>query len=299
MEEYEIISGHPYRCGECPMWDADNQLFMWSDMLSGELFVFDPAAETIKKLAHGKNVSGFTLNRNGGLVCATHQGLYLWKDNKWRLIAGEFEGQKLHSNDATADPKGRFIFGTTFYDQTRGDDFERGRLYSVGKDGDIKILDEGFGLSNGIGFSPDQKTMYVTDTYSREILKYNYNPSNGEVSGKKTLIKVPDIEGIPDGLTVDADGFIWSAQWYGSCVVRYDPDGKAERRLPVPSGQTSSLIFGGPDLKDIYITTAAEVVRLNIAPAGYDFDKPHNGSVYRFNLGIQGLREYAADINID
>lgn len=297
--DFKIISDFPYRCGECPMWDVKNQLLIWSDMLAGELFTYDPASEKVSQLAEGKNVSGLTLNKQGGLVCATHQGLYLWdKSNGWRLIANEFAGQALHSNDASADPMGRFIFGTTFYDQTVGDNFERGRLYSVEKNGEIKIIDEGLGLSNGIAFSPDQKSMYVTDTYTREILKYDYDTATGKTSNRHTFIKIPETEGIPDGLTVDAEGFLWSALWYGSCVMRYDPDGNASLKIPVPSGQTSSVVFGGPDLTDIYVTTAAEVVRLSAAPKGYNFDAPHNGSVYRFNLGIKGLPEFIADIII-
>ncbi|MDR3551634.1 MAG: SMP-30/gluconolactonase/LRE family protein [Clostridia bacterium] len=299
MEKYDIISSFPYRCGECPMWDVKNQLFLWSDMLAGELFTYDPAANAVKKLAQGRNVSGFTLNKSGGLVCATHQGLYLWDSaNGWRLIADEFAGQALHSNDATADPQGRFIFGTTFYDQTVGDNFVRGKLYSVEKDGSITIIDEGLGLANGIAFSPDQKYMYVTDTYLREIYKYDYDVATGKVSNRRTHIRIPDTEGIPDGMTVDAQGYIWSAQWYGSCLVRYNPDGNFDSRLHVPSGQTSSVVFGGADLTDIYVTTAAEVVRLSAAPKGYDFDAPHNGSVYRFNLDIKGMPEFVADITL-
>jgi len=299
MDKYDVISDVPYRCGECPMWDAENQLFLWSDMLAGELFEYDPATGKVRKFAEGKNVSGFTLNQPGGLVCATHQGLYLWNEQDgWTLVATEFAGQALHSNDAAADPKGRFIFGTTFYDQTVGDNFERGRLYSVEQHGEITIIAEGLGLSNGIGFSPDKKIMYVTDTYTREIFMYNYDVETGKASNRRVFVKIPDTEGIPDGMTVDADGFVWSAQWYGYCVVRYDPDGKVERRLHVPSGQTSSVMFGGKDLTDIYVTTAAEVVRLSAAPKGYDFDAPHNGSVYRFNLGIRGLEEHKADISL-
>lgn len=299
MDKYDVISDVPYRCGECPMWDADRQLFLWSDMLAGELFEYSPATGKVRKFAEGKNVSGFTLNKNGGLVCATHQGLYLWNEKDgWKLVATEFAGQALHSNDAAADPQGRFIFGTTFYDQTAGDNFERGRLYSVGRHGEIDIIAEGLGLSNGIGFSPDRRTMYVTDTYTREIFRYDYDPRSGKAGNRRTFVKIPDTEGIPDGMTVDAEGFVWSAQWYGFCVVRYDPDGKVERRLHVPSGQTSSVMFGGKDFSDIYVTTAAEVVRLSAAPRGYDFDAPHNGSVYRFNLGIRGLEEYKADISL-
>ena len=299
MRNYDVISDYPYRCGECPMWDAGRQLFLWSDMLAGELFVYDPKDGSVKRIAEGRNVSGFTLNNPGGLVCAAHQGLYLWDEgNGWRLIADEHEGQALHSNDATADSEGRFIFGTTFYDQTVGDNFERGRLYSVDSGGGISIIDEGLGLSNGIAFSPDDKTMYVTDTYTRQIYKYDYDAKSGRAANKALFVKVSDDQGIPDGLTVDADGYVWSAQWYGYCVMRYDPDGKQERKLSVPSGQTSSVMFGGADLTDIYVTTAAEVVRLSAAPKGYDFDAPHNGSVYRFNPGIQGKEEYTANISI-
>ena len=194
--------------------------------------------------------------------------------------------------------RGGSYSGTTFFDQTKGDDFERGKLYSVETDGAITIVTEGMGLPNGIAFSPGQKYMYVTDSYTREIHQYDYDVKTGKAGNRRLFIKVPDTEGTPDGLTVDAQGYIWSAQWYGYCVVRYDPDGKVNLRLHVPSGQTSSVMFGGPDLTDIYVTTAAEVVRLNTVPKGYDFDAPHNGSVYRFNLGIKGLPEHIADIVI-
>jgi sugar lactone lactonase YvrE len=296
---YKVISDYPYRCGECPMWDSEKQLFYWSDMLAGELFMYDPATDKVSKFAEGKNVSGFTLNKKGGFVCATHQGLYLWDNlNGWRLIADKFAGQVLHSNDATADPMGRFIFGTTFFDQTKGEDFERGRLYSVERDGTISIITDDMGLPNGIAFSPDQKSMYVTDSYTRDIYIYDYNVKTGKAVNQRVFIKVPDTEGTPDGLTVDSQGFLWSAQWYGYCVMRYDPYGKKDLKLPVPSGQTSSVVFGGPDLMDLYVTSAAEVVRLSTAPKGYDFDAPHNGNVYRFSLGIKGMPEYLADIKL-
>ncbi|UWP58310.1 SMP-30/gluconolactonase/LRE family protein [Ruminococcus gauvreauii] len=294
---YSIISEASYRCGECPMWDVQNQTFYWSDMLAGELFSYRPASKEIQKIAQGKNVSGFTLNKNGGFVCATHQGLYLWDAvHGWRLLADSCQGQVLHCNDAAADPMGRFLFGTTFYGQTVGDDFERGRLYSVDSDGSLTILDEGFGLSNGIAFSPDQKTLYVTDTYTREIYAYDYQAATGRISNKRVVVKIPDYEGIPDGMTVDAEGFLWSALWYGYGIVRCDPDGCIERKIHIPSGQTSSVMFGGEELTDIYVTSSAEVVRHSIAPQGYDFNAPHNGRVYCIHTDIKGLPEYAADI---
>jgi len=295
--DYDVISDAPYRCGECPMWDYKNDVFYWSDMLAGRLFKYDPATGVVSTVAEGKNVSGFTMNGGGGFACATHQGLYLWNSaDGWKELATHFGGQPLHSNDASADAEGRFIFGTTFYDQTVGDDYIKGRIYSVATNGSVKILDDGFHLPNGIGFSPDNKYIYVTDTVPRVIYRYDYNLETGDVSNRRTAVKIPANEGIPDGMTVDSEGYIWSAQWYGGCVVRYDPDGKEERRIDVPSGQTSAVVFGGSDLKDLYVTSAAEVVRLSAAPKGYDFDAPHNGSLYRFHLDIAGLPEHYANI---
>lgn len=298
MNYMDIIDEAMLRCGECPMWDYRTNMFYWSDMLAGKIFSYNPATGKKEVICEGKNVSGFTLNAPGGFVCATHQGLYLWDENRgWTEIATEFAGQALHSNDASADAKGRFIFGTTFYDQTVGDNFERGRLYSVDAEGNISILDDGLGLSNGIAFSPDSKIMYVVDTYERVIYAYDYNLETGKVANKRIVVQIPDNEGIPDGMTVDAEGCLWVAQWYGYCVARYSPDGNILLKLPVPSGQTSSVMFGGEELTDIYVTTAAEVVRLSAAPKGYDFDAPHNGNTYRFHRGIKGLRENIAQVS--
>jgi len=295
--KFEIIDNSPLRCGECPMWDWKNQKFYWSDMLAGKIFRYDPADRSVSTVCEGRNVSGFTMNERGGFVCATHQGLYLWDETYgWTEIAAEFKGQALHSNDATADKKGRFIFGTTFYDETVGDNFERGRLYSVSHDGTITIMDDGWGLSNGIAFSPDSKTMYVVDTYERVVYAYNYDLEKGSISGKHIVVRIPENEGIPDGMTVDSEGCLWVAQWYGYCVARYSPDGEILLKMHIPSGQTSSVVFGGSDFTDIYVTTAAEVKRLSAAPKGYDFDGPHNGSTYRISRGIRGLPENYADV---
>ena len=297
MAYFDVIDDAMLRCGECPMWDHRSGIFYWSDMLAGKIFSYDPKTEEKKVVCEGKNVSGFTMNEGGGFVCATHQGLYLWDEKRgWTEIATEFAGQALHSNDASADAKGRFIFGTTFYDQTVGDNFERGRLYSVDQNARISIIDDGWGLSNGIAFSPDNKIMYVVDTYERVVYAYDYNLETGKAANKRVVVRIPDNEGIPDGMTVDAEGCLWVAQWYGYCVARYSPEGEVLLKLHVPSGQTSSVMFGGEDLKDIYVTTAAEVVRLSAAPKGYDFDAPHNGSTYRFSKGIQGVKEHFADV---
>jgi sugar lactone lactonase YvrE len=299
MEKYDVIADFAYLCGESPIWDEVKQQFWWTDMLTGCLYLFDPQDGSVKQAAEGPNVSGFTMNKSGGLVCAAHQGLFLWDEsNGFQLIADQFEGNRLRSNDATADAAGRFLFGTTFYGPD-SQEYPLGKLYKVEKDGTISILDEDIHLSNGLGFSPDNKTLYYTDSVLRIIYAYDYDLLQGTVSNRRVFVTVPDHEGLPDGLTVDAEGYVWSALWYGSCLVRYDSEGKVDRVVQVPAKQTSSLIFGGKDLTDIYVTTAGLSVKLPVAPQGYDFEADDiGGPVYRYNLGIKGKPEYAADIKI-
>lgn len=301
MENYTVISSAADLCGECPMWDPEKKVLLWSDMLAGILFKYDPADGSKTEIAHGKNVSGFALNGKNGLICATHQGIFLWEGvTGYRLLAESFEGEHLGCNDAIADPRGRFLFGTTYYNpESCITGYKLGKLFKVEKDGALSVLDDGLHLSNGFGFSPDNKTMYLTDTVTRLIYAYDYDAEKGAISNKRIFVKVPDTEGIPDGMTVDAAGYVWSAQWYGSRVVRYDPDGKVERVIKTPMMQTSSVMFGGDDYTDLYVTTAAKSVRLSCAPKGYDFDGDNiGGPLYRYNFGIPGRPEFISDVHI-
>jgi len=301
LDKYFVVADNDNLCGETPMWDWKKKEFWWSDMLGKYLCRYNPKDGSIVRTAEGKNVSGFTMNKGGGLVCATHQGVFLWDEaNGYRLIAEEFQENRLNCNDATADAKGRFLFGNTFYGpHCKGGDYPLGKLFMIDTDGTVSILEEGIHLSNGLGFSPDNRTLYYTDTTVREIYAYDYHLEKGGISNKRIFVKVPDDEGIPDGLTVDAEGYVWSAQWYGSCVVRYDPDGKVERRIKTPAMQTSSVMFGGDDFTDLYVTTASLGVKLHCAPKGYDFGlKFAGGPVYRYNFGIPGKPEYFADIKL-
>jgi len=160
-------------------------------------------------------------------------------------------------------------------------------------------VDEGFHLANGLAFSPDARKLYFTDSVARRIYAYDYDRRTGNVRDRQVLVQVPDDEGLPDGLTVDAEGFLWSAQWYGSCVVRYDPDGKVERRIRIPAKQTSSVMFGANDLTDLFITSAARSEPMPVMPKGYDPNSGYfGGQLYRIKIGIQGKPEYKTNFNL-
>src|SRR5581483_9593631 len=224
-------------------------------------------------------------------------GFWLWDGaSEPTLIADSADAHRCALNDCIADPGGRVFAGSVFYDGAR-DDYERGCLFRMDTDGRVRIVDEGFGLANGMGFSPDRRTLYFTDSAERTIYQYDYREHDGAVSNRRVFVRVPREEGVPDGLTLDAEGFVWSAQWFGACVVRYDPDGREERRIATPAAQTSSLAFGGGDLTDIFITSAGLSDALPLAPPSYSPEGRNiGGQLYHVNAGIPGKAEFVAQV---
>jgi len=298
MPELEVIANYGDLCGEGPLWDSrSNQLF-WTDMTGQRFYCFDWATQKHRIVKESYEVCGFAFNSWGGFVVANSSGVWLWDGAaNAQLVADQADGSKCQLNDCIADPVGRFLAGSYFYDPSK--EYPLGKLISVDTNGKARIVDDGLHLSNGLGFSPDCKTLYFTDSIVRIIYAYDYDVSSGTPRNRRVFVKVPNTSGIPDGLTVDAEGFVWSAEWYGSCVVRYDPEGKIERRIGTPAKQTSSMAFGGPDLTDIFITSAAESAPMPVMPPGYD-PKSGNfgGALYHMNLGIQGKKEFIANISL-
>jgi D-xylonolactonase len=234
----------------------------------------------------------------GGYVITNSKGVWLWDGtDQYSPVVSEVAGLPCQANDCIADAAGRFLTATYYYDP--GNDYRLGSLISIERDGVARVLDQGFHLANGMGFSPGMDRLYFADSAARIIFSYEYDLQTGSVRDKKVFVQVPAEEGLPDGLAVDADGCIWSAQWYGGCVVRYDPSGKVLQRLRVPAKQSSSVAFGGPDLTDIFITSAAQSEPMPIMPPGYDpVSGNFGGALYHANLGIAGQPQLLADIRL-
>lgn len=298
MAGLSVIADERNLCGESPIWDVEHQQLFWTDCVGLKFFRYDWSTEKHRTLKTGLEINGYALAQPTGFVVTNNSGIWRW-DGKEILakIIDHAEGSKCQMNDCIADPRGRLISGSWFYESSG--DYPLGKLISVERDGSGHILDEGFHLANGLGFSPDNKTLYLADSAARTIFAYDYDLVRGTVANRRVFVKVPSTSGLPDGLTVDAEGFVWSAEWYGSCIVRYDPDGKLERRIGTPAKQTSSLAFGGPDLTDIFITSAGKSEKMPIMPPGYDPDHGYiGGALYRINLGIQGKPEFKAQIDM-
>ena len=298
MSEVTVVANYGDLCGEGPVWDPDRACLYWTDIDGHRFYRYDPAHARHEVVKHDLEIAGYSLNQPGGFVIANNSGIWLWDGaSDQQLIVSEVEGVKCQMNDAIADPEGRFFAGSNFYDPDH--DYEPGKLIRVESDGTAHLADEGFQLPNGLAFSPDEGTMYFTDSAARRIYAYDYDRRTGDIRNRKILVQAGEEEGLPDGLTVDAEGFLWSAHWYGSCVVRYDPDGKEERRISIPAKQVSSVAFGGKDLTDIFVTSAGKSWPSPLMPRSYDPNGGNTGGqLFHMNLGIGGKHEFKSQIAI-
>jgi len=298
MTSPDVLVDDGNLCGECPIWDAEALRLYWTDSAGRQFFSYDWKTRQRQIILDRFEVNGCALHEGGGLVLANGSGIWYWDATVQPiLLANELHDAELGINDCIADRCGRFLAGSCFY--STSSEYPLGKLFSVHVDGTIEVLDEGFHLANGLGFSPDGRTLYFTDSVARQIYAYDYDPATGRTRNRRLFVSVDTRGGLPDGLTVDAEGFVWSAEWYGSRICRYDPDGSLERRIPVPAKQTSSLAFGGPELCDLFVTSAARSEPTPVMPPGYDAQSGYfGGALFHIHLDIPGRPEYRTRIKI-
>jgi D-xylonolactonase len=297
MVECDVIADYGDFCGEGPFWNQSEQALYWTDITRKRFYRCAWPARQHRLIQEGFEIAGFVCHEAGGFAVVNSGGVWLWDGVKdARLIADEADGRKCVLNDCIADSEGRLFSGSCFYDPNRHD-YPLGCLFRVNTDASVQVVDEGIQLSNGLGFSPDNRTLYLADSAARTIYAYDYRPSDENLSNRRTFVHVPTTEGLPGGLTVDSQGFVWSAEWFGGCIVRYDPDGVIERRITIPAFQTSSLASGGADFSDIFITSASLTDALPVAPPGYDPEAVYaGGKLFHLNLGIPGKAEHLARV---
>jgi len=276
----ELIADYQCVCGENPLWHPIEKQLYWTDIPTGRMFRYDPSTGEHEQFYQGQIVGGFTIQAEGTLLLFMARGaVKVWRNGELIDVLEEIPDERdSRFNDVIADPEGRVFCGTM---PTKD---RLARLYQLQADGELIKLLDGIGISNGMGFTPDRKRMYYTDTSKRAIYVFDYDQNSGIISNQNTFIVVPEGEGAPDGMTVDAEGYLWSARWGGSCLVRYSPDGSEERRIHFPVKKISSVTFGGKDYTDIYVTTAGGNNRREEGASA--------GALFRINLGIKGVPEF-------
>ncbi len=239
------------RLGEGPVWDPGEQALYWVDGLAPTLYRFDYASRRTESWAlPGASVGSLAPRSRGGLIIAMDHGLYAFEPRSGRCetIAMPLAGRdRLRFNDGKVDPYGAFVTGAMTVDLRETEDCPMFRLTPALE---VEQLLDGFACFNGPCFDPAGSRLYVTGRVAGAIEVFDYAadrvPANGRVL----------IDGLdPDGATVDADGCLWSAQWNDGCVLRITPGGEIDRRLELPGQVVTSVIFGGPELDRIFVTT--------------------------------------------
>ena len=294
--QIDVIADDGNLCGEGPHWDEGEQALWWTDIDGKKFYRYRWHEQRRELVDEGFTINGFCLQEHGGFLTTSSEGAWLWHPGeKPFLLARSAEGQECRLNDCLADPEGRVYSGS--YHLNPDGTSPPSYLFRVDTDGSVHVADDGICFSNGLAFSPDCSTLYFTDMVARCIYAYDWRRHDGALSNRRVFVRVDRSEGMPDGLTVDAEGFLWIAHWFGGCVTRYDPDGKRERKVELPASQTSSLVFGGPDLEEIYVTTAALNNCLMLAPEGYDPNRVLvGGALYRMRPGIQGKLKFRSRV---
>ena len=292
----QLFADQALLCGEGPVWDAGSGRLYWTDSGGEAIYGKGLDDEDMRLVLDGYHASSLALHESGGIVFGGKDGFFHWKEGKApRLVCNICSGiAATNINDIIADPEGRVFGGQDAFRE--GEAYDTGYLFRIDPDGSCAIVEEGLHLSNGMGFSPSCDRFYLADSIPRIIYVYDYDRASGTISNRVPFIRLSRDEGLPDGLTVDQEGFVWVARWFGGGISRYDPDGKLERTINLPATQTSSLTFGGKHCKDIFVTSAAQYWETPLAPASNDFSSNRGGGVYRIAQDIVGRPEHKAKI---
>lgn len=277
------------RCllGESPIWSADQEALYWVDIRNPAIHRLDPATGERRKWRIETEIGCIGFATGNRLIAGTRMGFGFVSldDGAFTQIAdplGEGRLNRVRLNDGKVDRQGRFWCGAV-EDPGMG---EKGMLYRLDPDGSVHEMAGPVRIANCLCWSPDDTTMYFADSLSRTVRAYAFDAATGAISSPRDFTTVPENDGVPDGATVDSEGFVWIAHMRGGLVRRYDPDGKVEREIRIPASLTTCPAFGGPDLTTLYVTTGTTRFE-----AG-DFDRePDAGSVFAVETGIKGLPE--------
>ncbi|MFN0125553.1 MAG: SMP-30/gluconolactonase/LRE family protein [Verrucomicrobiales bacterium] len=269
--------------GENPLWNPADGSLCWTDITGGALHHIQPSSGEHRIIYRGEPVGGVTLQSNGSLLLFRVNDIALLSPGgRVEVMRGFADEGAARFNDVIADPEGRVFAGTIGRTDTSGG------LYRFERDGAMTLLFRGTGVSNGMGFSPDLRTFYWTCSTRRRIFAFDYDRASGALTAERVFYQASDDEGIPDGLTVDREGNIWSARWDGYAVVQHAPDGRVMRKFLFPVAKVSSLCFGGPSLDEIFVTTAG----------GQPGSDTADGSLYHWCADLKGVPEFHSRILI-
>jgi len=290
----EAVLAHTCLLGEGPVWDAARKTVCWVDILKGKVHEFSTPDQHHRTIDVNDLVGSIALCSNGQYIAALKSGLaFVNRDNGHirMLHHPEVHLPGNRFNDGKCDPAGRFWVGTMALSEAAG----AGSLYMIDKDlahtkkiGDVTI-------SNGMAWTSDRQTFYYIDTPTREVVAYRYHLQTGEITDRRVIIKIPERDGFPDGMTIDQEGMLWIAHWDGWQVTRWNPvTGEKLSHIAMPVARVTSVTFGGDDLQDLYITSA----KVGLSEKQLEA-QPLAGVLFRVKNCAQGVATALFDIKDD
>ncbi|GAB2575880.1 SMP-30/gluconolactonase/LRE family protein [Microlunatus antarcticus] len=268
------VTGPAVFHGEGPVWSPTWGGLRFVDMLAGDVMTLRSDG-TLDRLHVGTVAAVVRPRTGGGAVIAVERGFALEDaDGTIRTLPAVWAETGVRMNEGGCDPDGRFYAGSMAYDQAEG----AASVYRLDPDGSVSVVLERVTVSNGLEWSPDGTLAYYNDTPTGEIAVFDYSRDAG-LTNRRTFASVPG-PGKPDGLTVDADGGVWTAVYDGGAVLHYSAAGVLEDRIEVPTAKVTACTFGGDDLDRLFITTSQEDV---------DTDEDQlAGSLFVADVGVRG-----------
>ncbi|PDZ71606.1 SMP-30/gluconolactonase/LRE family protein [Bacillus pseudomycoides] len=287
LGKLELVIDAKANFGEGPCWDEEKQILYWVDILGKKVCIYNPITNINRKISLDQQIGCVVQDASGGVILAMERGFHSLnlETEELKLIHNpESHLPENRFNDGKCDPAGRFWAGTTdLYGVSAA-----GSLYFLDTDFSVKKQLEHVNTSNGLAWSPDQRYLYFIDTPTKKVTRFDYDIHTGTISNPIDIIIIPNSEGLPDGMTIDEEGCLWISHWGGAKITRWNPmTGEKILTVPVPALNVTSCTFGGPDLTELYITTAR--TRMNQDQLEV---YPYAGGVFRIKTQVKGCPTY-------
>ncbi|MBD2664830.1 SMP-30/Gluconolaconase/LRE domain protein [Richelia sinica FACHB-800] len=284
--QYQITNVLPARArlGEGPIWSATEKVLYWVDIYNHRVNKFNSVTGQNLYFDVGDVVGSIAIAGENRLIMAQRNGLTYLNTETGEvepIISVEADLPENRFNDGKCDSQGRFWFGSMCPGKPQGS------LYRYDPDGSLHRMETGLTIANGLGWSPDDKTFYLTDSAQKQIYAYKFEPSTGNISDRQVFVDLTTESFYPDGLAIDQQGNIWSAMWDGWCVICFNPKGEEIWRINLPVQRPTSCTFGGENLDILYITSAS--VGLSEEEIQKSF---YSGDIFSVSTAMTGLSTY-------
>ena len=283
MSQIISISKTQSMLGENPLWDAATNSLLSIDTMGRKIMRHDASLKQHEEWPLTRGPGSFVQRARGGLLMANRQGLAFSEVGSSELdeiSAPALDLSKAVINDGKCDSRGRFWTGT----MDRNVAGPTGALYRLDTNLAVTRMDDGFTLSNGIAWSPDDRTMYFCDSRPGHIWAYDYDIDQGTIANRRLHVDFSGRKGHPDGCAIDADGGLWVAEIGTGQVVRFEPSGREGATITLPTSRVTSVAFGGPGLRTLYVTSMRHGLSEDALAR-----EPHAGSIFAVAMDVAGL----------